>query len=207
MLSPLQSDDGTACGSSAGQSPFRLWSASPPLPCFFSDPSVGSFSSASWQVLTQEKKVNNYLPVLWSELAHPCQMRSSWQGPQSQEGGAIAVLVGGDTFGCFTDSQLNALALLCGPCGQHPLRSGVFLSPERDCSCGRRRTLPWADQLRDVWRAVPFLLLPEFLQHQLCLKLFKLLCCSCCIWSVRSLSTSLGLVCWGNPVSWHTGRC
>lgn len=66
---PLHSGGGTACGSSAGQSLSRLGFASPPsccLCCYF-DLSLGCCSSASCQVLTQENKLNNCLPLPWPE--------------------------------------------------------------------------------------------------------------------------------------------
>lgn len=84
---PLQSDDGTACGSSAGQSLSRLGFASPPSSCLYCcfDLSLGWFSSASFQVLTQENKLNNYLTVPWSESSHHFHMLSARQRSQSQE--------------------------------------------------------------------------------------------------------------------------
>lgn len=169
---PLQSDDGTACGSSAGRSLSRLGFASPPSSCLYCcfDLSLGWFSSASFQVLTQENKLNNYLTVPWSESSHHFHMLSARQRSQSQEMDGEEE----EWNSCFSQRRHFWLfQLLHWPTAQSPSPLcclccilWCFYSCRTNCF-GRRKMLPVSRTVASCLTCCQTSLLSELLPHQL----------------------------------------
>lgn len=145
-----------------------------PRPACF-DLSLGWFSSASCQVLTQKNKLNNYLTVPLSESSHQFPMLSTRQGSQSQEMDGEKK----EYNSCFGQRRHFWLSqLLHWPTAQSSSLL-CWLCCILWCFCALWDQLHWKEDVPVRWTAAscltccPTSLLCEFLPHQLYLKVFN----------------------------------